>query len=127
VTSPTGVADAPSDVLPSDPWVLKDRSVATVVSVETGRIIPTRITGGETVMVSLQGTTVATRHFIARGGDQRDPQHETWLNDHNVPIKFRIIDDGATIDFILTSPLRDAEVADAPLVPTAKDGPLKQK
>ena len=126
VTSPAGVADAPGDVVPSDPWMLKDRGVATVVSLETGRIIPTRITGGETVMLSLQGATVATRHLIARGRDQRDPQHEIWLNDHDVPIKFRIVDGGATIDFILTSPLHDAEVAEANLVPMAKDETLKQ-
>jgi hypothetical protein len=127
VTSPAGVADAPRDVLPSDPWVLRDLGVATVVSVETGRIIPTRITGGETVTVSLQGATVATRHFVARGQDQQDPQHEIWLNDHDVPIKFRIIDGGATIDFVLTSPLRDADVAQAHLVPTANLPPDGQR
>ena len=129
VMSPTGVADAPDDVAPSDPWVLRDRGIATVVSLETGRIVPTRITGGEPVMVSLQGATVTTRHFAARGQGQQETQHEIWLNDHNVPIKFRIVDDGAVVDFVLTSPLRDAAVAEAFLVPAAKlrpDGGKKE-
>lgn len=129
VMSPTGVADAPADVAPSDPWLLRDRGVATVVFLETGRIVPTRITGGEPVMVSLQGATVATRHFAARGQGQQEMQHEIWLNDHDVPVKFRIIDDGVAIDFILTSPLRDAAVAEALLVPRAKirpDGDKKE-
>jgi uncharacterized protein DUF6134 len=120
VTSPTGVTEAPADVAPSDPWVLRDRGVGTLVSVETGRIIPTRITGGEPAMVSLQGVMVATRHFTARSEEQQEMQHEIWLNDHDVPIKFRIVESGAAIDFILTSPLRDAAIAEGHLVPAAK-------
>jgi len=72
---------------------------------------------------------VATRHFTARGEGQQEMQHEIWLNDHDVPVKFRIVDGGAAIDFILASPLHDAAVADAHLVPTAKlrpDGDMKE-
>ena len=119
VTSPAGVVEAPGDVAPSDPWVLRDRGVATVISVETGRIAPTRITGGEPEMVSLQGTVVATRHFTARGEEQQGLQHEIWLNDRDVPVKFRIVDGGTAVDFILTSPLQDAAAAEAHLVPAA--------
>ena len=116
VTSPTGVVDAPADVAPSDPWVLKQIGVGTVISVKTGRIIPTRVTGGEPAKVSLQGVTVATRHFMARG----EREQEIWLNDQDVPIMFRSIESGTPIDFVLTSPWRDAAVAEAHLVPAAK-------
>ena len=120
VTSPAGVVEAPGDVAPSDPWMLRDRGVATIVSAETGRIVPTRITGGEPETITLQGATVPTRHFTARGKKRQEMQHEIWLNDRDVPVKFRILDGGAAIDFILTSPLQDAAVAEAGLVPTAK-------
>jgi hypothetical protein len=33
---------------------------------------------------------------------------------------FRIVDEGKSIDFTLTSPLHDAAIAEAHLVPTAK-------
>jgi hypothetical protein len=120
VTSPTGIIEAPADVAPSDPWVLKDQGVGTVVSLETGRIIPTRVTGGEPAMVSVQGVMVRTRHFTALGEGQQELQQEIWVNDHDVPIKFRIVESGAPIDFFLASPLRDAAIGEAHLVPTAK-------
>jgi hypothetical protein len=115
VTSPAGVVEAPADVAPSDPWVLKQLGAGTVVSIKTGRIIPTRVSGGEPMRVPLQGAMVETRHFTATG----DRQQEVWLSDQNVPIKFRSIERGTAIDFILTTPWRDA-AAGARLVPTAR-------
>jgi hypothetical protein len=122
VTTPTGVAEAPADVAPSDPWLLRDLGVGTVVSTKTGRIIPTRVTGGERAMVTLQGVTVATRHFMASG----ERQQEIWLNDHDVPVMFRSIENGTPIDFILTSSLREAAVVEAHLVPAAKLKPASE-
>jgi len=123
VTTLTGDLEAPADIAPSDPWVLKQLGVGTVVSTKTGRIIPTRITGGELAMVSLQGRVVATRHFMAHG----EREQEIWMNDHDVPIKFRSVENGTAIDFILTSPLRDAMIAEAHLVPAAKTRPDGKK
>jgi len=116
VTSPSGVVEAPADVAPSDPWVLKQIGFGTVVSIKTGHIIPTRVTGGEQVMIPLQGVMVVTRHFMARG----ERQQEIWLNDQDVPIMFRSVESGTPIDFILTSPWRDAATTEAHLVPAAK-------
>jgi len=122
VTSPAGIVEAPGDISPSDPWVLKRLGVGTVVSVKTGRIIPTRVTGGEAVMLALQGVMVATRHFMARG----EREQEIWLNDQDVPIKFRSVENGTPIDFVLNSPLRDAAISEAHLVPAAKLQPAGQ-
>jgi hypothetical protein len=47
-------------------------------------------------------------------------ESEIWLNDHDVPVMFRIVENGEPIDFILISSLRDAAIAEAHLVPTAK-------
>src|SRR5579859_995483 len=120
VTSAAGVTEAPANVAPSDPWVLKDLGIGTLVSVETGRIIPTRVTGGEQVTISIQGSPIVTRHFIARGAGLREMEQEIWLNDHDVPVMFRIVEKGKSIDFTLTSPLHDAAIAEAHLVPTAQ-------
>ena len=116
VTSQSGVTVASADVVPSDPWLLKGRGIGTVVSTKTGHIIGTSVTGGEATTVTLQGVTVATRHFLARG----EKQQEIWLNDRGVPIRFRSIENGTPIDFVLTSPLRDAALAETPTLPTAK-------
>jgi hypothetical protein len=123
VRSLTGNVEAPADIAPSDPWVLRQLGVGTVVSMKTGHIIPTRVTGGEPTMVSLQGAAVATRHFMVHG----EREQETWMNDHDVPIKFRSVENGTAIDFILTSPLRDAMIAEAHLVPAAKVRPDEKK
>jgi Family of unknown function (DUF6134) len=116
VTSPSGVVETSAEVVPSDPWLLKTSGIGTVVSTKTGRLIGTRVTGGEPATVSVQGVTVATRHFMARG----EKQQETWLNNRDVPVRFRSIENGTAIDFVLTSPLRDASTAAAPMVPAAK-------
>jgi len=116
VTSPSGVVEAPADVAPSDPWVLKQIGSGTVVSIKTGRIIPTRVTGGEAALISLQGVMVATHHFMAQG----ERQQEIWLNDQDVPVMFRSVESGTPIDFVLTSSLRDAAIVEAHLVPAAK-------
>jgi hypothetical protein len=122
VTSPSGVVEAPADIAPSDPWVLKQIGSGTVVSTKTGRIIPTRVTGGEQVTISLQGVMVSTRHFMAHGERQQD----IWLNDQDVPVMFRSVEGGTPIDFILTSSLRDAAVVEAHLVPAAKLQPASK-
>jgi hypothetical protein len=122
VTSPSGVVEAPADVAPSDPWVLKQIGFGTVVSLKTGHIIPTRVTGGEAAMIPLQGVMVATHHFMAQG----ERQQEIWLNDQDVPIMFRSVESGTSIDFVLTSSLGDAAVVEAHLVPAAKLKPASE-
>ena len=97
VTSPNGVVETTAEIVPSDPWLLKTNGIGTVVSTKTGRLIRTRVTGGEPATVSVQGVTIATRHFTARG----EKQQETWLNDHDVPVRFRSIENGTAIDFVL--------------------------
>ncbi|MDE3036881.1 MAG: sterol desaturase family protein [Pseudomonadota bacterium] len=117
VTSPSGVADAPVNVFPSDPWMVRNHGVGTSVAIETGEVLATRITGGEPALISLQGVTVATRHFVASSKDQR---YDVWINDRDVPVMFRSLEDGTPIDFILTSPVREAANTDDHLAPAAK-------
>jgi hypothetical protein len=65
-----GVVEAPADVDLSDPWLLRDAGIGTVVSVKTADI-STPVTGGEPANISLQGVVVATRHLMATGEGNR--------------------------------------------------------
>ena len=55
MTSPGGVVEAPADVVPSDPWLLRKNGIGTVVSTKTGELIGMSVTGGEAASVALQG------------------------------------------------------------------------
>jgi hypothetical protein len=122
VKSPTGVVEAPADVAPSGPWVLKDRCRDDRFDRDWADQTNARHRGAPAV-VSLQGVTVATRHFMARS----ERQQEIWLNDHDVPIMFGSVEDGTPINFTLTSPLRDPAIAEAHLVPAAKLRPMGER
>jgi sterol desaturase/sphingolipid hydroxylase (fatty acid hydroxylase superfamily) len=124
VTTHAGVINAPVDIFPSDPWMVKYLGVGTSVAIETGEILTTHVTDGGPARTSLQHVTVETRHFRASGENQ---QYDVWLNDHNVPLMFRSIEDGTPIDFILASPLSDAAHVENNLAPTVKLKPESEK
>lgn len=102
VTSASGTTSAPADVLPSDPWSLKRIGAGVVVSTKSGKIYNVKVTGDEAETVLLQGTSSSTHHFRIRTETQED-KWEVWLDAQGVPIKFRSLEDGEQIDFILTS------------------------
>jgi len=92
-----GSYDGPAAIAPSDPWVLNRTGDETVVFTDTGRIIKMHVSGGGYEMVSVNGTSVSARHFIVMG----DRQQEVWLDDQEIPIMFRTVEDGTAIDFML--------------------------
>lgn len=102
VTSATGISVAPADVLPSDPWLLKRIGTGFVVSTKSGKIEYVEVTGGETEVVLLDVGPISTRHFHVHTGTQ-DNKWEVWLDKSGLPIKFRSLEGGTPIDFILTS------------------------
>jgi len=116
VSSPFGTFAAPAHVMPSDPWLCRAKGEGLVVSTRSGKIIPVRISGGETAVISVQGEVITTRHFTVTG----DKQQEVWLDEYNVPVMFRSFEDGTPIDFMLATPLRQtADFANVTL-PVAK-------
>lgn len=96
VSSPAGTFTAPADVAPSDPWFLKQTGTATMVSTNTGKVENVRVSGGEEVTVSLHGVSIPARHFTILG----DTQREVWVDSHDVPVMFRIDENGVWIDFV---------------------------
>ena len=92
-----GTFAGPGSISPSDPWVLKHTGDEVVVSTSTGRIVHVQISGGDYDKVAINGSEVAARHFVVNG----DKRQEVWLDAHEVPIKFRTIENGTPIDFVL--------------------------
>ena len=71
-----------------------------MVFTDTGRIVTMHISGGDYDTVSVNGTSGSARHFVAMG----DRRQEVWLDDREIPVRFRSVDYGAPIDFVLRNP-----------------------
>jgi hypothetical protein len=112
VTSPSGTATAPADVVASDPWSLTHMGPGTVVSIRTGKISSVEVTGGEPDTVRLHGVAQPARHYHVGAAGQAN-KWEVWIDRQGVPIKFRSQESSGPIDFTLVSrpPLDGAAVA----------------
>jgi len=102
VTSPSGTATAPPDVVASDPWSLTHVGPGTVVSIRTGKISSVEVTGGEPETLLLKGVSQATRHYHVNAPGQPN-KWEVWIDRRGVPIKFRSQESSGAIDFTLVS------------------------
>lgn len=99
VNATAGSFAGPANSLPSDPFVLKGTGEGTMVFTDTGEIISVQVSGGDHATVSVNGDSVSVRHFIVEGYTRR----EIWVDDRGIPIKFRVVDNGTPIDFVLQS------------------------
>jgi hypothetical protein len=109
VNATAGSFAGPPTITPSDPWVLKRTGDQTVVFTDTGRVTNMSISGGDYDTVSVNGASVSARHFVVMG----DKRQEVWLDEREIPVMFRTVEDGTPIDFVL----RNAATA---LVPDAR-------
>jgi hypothetical protein len=100
VNATAGSFTGPTTIAPSDPWVLKRIGEQTVVFTDTGRITNMYISGGDYETVSVNGASVSARHFIVMG----DKRQEVWLDNQEIPVMFRTVEDGRPIDFVLQNP-----------------------
>ena len=104
VNATAGAFAGPATIAPSDPWLVKGIGKGTVVFTDTGRIVPVNISGGDFEMVTVNGVAVSARHFIVMGEKRQD----VWLDGQEMPIKFRVTEQGSPIDFLLQDPAADA-------------------
>ena len=98
ITSPSGTATAPADVVPGNPWSCAFLNAKTIFAVDTGRIEPSHTSGGEPVVLNLGGRSVTTRHYRVDGGDQRG---EFWFDERCVPVVMTTVKEGAEITLTL--------------------------
>ena len=99
VNATVGSFAGPATSLPSDPFVLKGTGEGTMVFTDTGEIISVQVSGGDHGTVSVNGKSVSARHFVVEGYTRR----EIWIDDRGIPVKFRVVDGGTPIDFVLQS------------------------
>ncbi len=97
VNATAGSFAGPATIAPSDPWVLKRTGEQTVVFTDTGRIINMHISGGDYDTVSVNGASVSARHFVVMG----ERRQEVWLDNREIPVMFRTVENGTPIDFVL--------------------------
>ena len=102
VTSPTGTATAPIDVAASDPMGFKRLGHGEMVSIKSGKIEAIDVTGGEAEQVVIDGTQQPARHFRVSTAAQPN-KWEVLIDPQGVPLKFRILEGGAQVDFTLAS------------------------
>jgi len=87
----------PGTTSPSDPWLLRHTGDEVVVSTSTGKIVHVQVSGGNHEVISVNGASVSARHFVVNG----DKRQEVWLDNGEVPVMFRTVEDGTPIDFVL--------------------------
>jgi hypothetical protein len=97
VNTTGGTFAGPATILPSDPFVLKSTGEGTMVSTDTGRISNVRVSGGDHDTVSVNGDSISGRRFSVVGATRR----EVWIDDHGIPVMFRVVENGTPIDFVL--------------------------
>ena len=97
VNTTTGSYAGPATMLPSDPWLVKRTGDEIVVSTSTGRMVNVRVSGGNYDTVPMNGASVTARHFVVNG----DKRQEVWLDNREIPIMFRTVENGTPIDFVL--------------------------
>ncbi len=102
VTTPRGTSFAPPGTVAADPWSCRKLGPATVVTIKTGEILRIDVTGGETERVSVNGVSTSTRHYtVSTAG--RPNWWQIWLDPRDVPVRFRSLEHGRTIDFALVT------------------------
>ncbi len=98
VKGPLGIARAPRDVRPSNPWSVKLLNADTVMSTTTGRLFPTRVKGGAESTLTLNGQPRKLRRFDIF----TDKPEFVWLDERDVAVVFGTEDNGSRVEFILT-------------------------
>jgi hypothetical protein len=98
IKSPSGIAEAPRNVRPSNPWSSKMLNAETMMSTTTGKVMPARVRGGAEDIVLFNGKPRKLRRFDV----QSDKQEFVLLDERDVAVVFGTEDNGSRVEFILT-------------------------
>jgi hypothetical protein len=97
VTSPRGTVEAPADIKPTNPWSPQFFEAATLMSTSTGRVLDAHVTSRRDTVVGTDGKPVTVRRFDVIS----DKRETVWVDDSDVTVGFRVIEEGRPVDFIL--------------------------
>lgn len=98
IKGPGGIAQAPRDVRPSNPWSVKMLHADTMMSTTTGKVMPARVKGGAEDIVLFNGKPRKLRRFDV----QSDKQEFVLLDERDVAVVFGTEDNGSRVEFVLT-------------------------
>lgn len=111
ITTPAGTTVAPADVRPSNPWSSAILKAHVMMSTKTGLIEAVHVTGGDETAATFNGTTRILHRYVIDGRKRG----VVWLDNHGVPIAFKVWEQGTPIELVLISPAMPlAQTAMAP-------------
>jgi Family of unknown function (DUF6134) len=99
VTSPDGMAIAPADVYPNNPWSCAFIHGTTIFAVNTGTVEPGQVTGGEPVMLEIGGKSLSTLHYKV---ESARTHANVWLDPECVPVRMDVVISETNISLVLT-------------------------
>jgi len=102
ITSPQGTIDAPATVHPANPWSANFLRANVMMRVDTGRVEPVHITGGEPTAVTVGFHAVAARKYEIAGSTK----YTVWLDGRGIPVKFVADDNSGEVTFTLDKCVR---------------------
>jgi hypothetical protein len=97
VTSPLGTITAPGTIFPSNPWSSRFIDSNMIMRTDTGKIEPVRISGGETALTNIAGTSIPTRKYQIDG----TIRYKIWIDQQDIPVMFTVDDDSGEVSFSL--------------------------
>lgn len=97
ITSPRGTFTAPATVQPANPWSPACLRSTMMMRVDTGKVEPVRVLGGQAATVNVDGTPVTTHEYQIDSGQK----YQIWFNDQGTPVKFTVDDDTGKVTFSL--------------------------
>jgi Family of unknown function (DUF6134) len=98
ITSPAGKTVVPAEIYTSSPWsVAHSHLPKLLVSTKTGKVVAVKASGSEPAEVPAAGGHLKVRHFHI----ESDKPQDVWLDARGVPVRFRTVEAGSPIDFIL--------------------------
>jgi Domain of unknown function (DUF6134) len=100
ITTPAGTTVAPADVRPSNPWTPAILKAHVMMSTKTGLIEDVQVTGGDETAATFDGTTRMLHRYLIDGRKRG----VVWLDNHGVPIAFKVWEQGTPIELVLISP-----------------------
>jgi hypothetical protein len=102
ITTPQGTIDAPATVHPANPWSPNFLGSNEMMRVDTGRVEPVRVTGGEPTEVTVGFNNIAARKYEIDG----NTKYTVWLDGRGVPVKFIADDNTGKVTFTLEQCVR---------------------
>ncbi|HUZ74034.1 MAG TPA: DUF6134 family protein [Stellaceae bacterium] len=97
LTTPRGTVMVPGRVHPSNPWGPEVLHTDLMMSTKSGHVDHVHVSGGDLVAVKFDGRNYRLRRYEVDG----EKRQFVWVDDRDVAVAFRTVEDGTPVDFVL--------------------------